>query len=147
MISPERIRRYPHFAPIDEQCLKEVAMLAEERTYETGESLFNDNEPADYLLLILDGEVSLNYTLGTGEQRTIDTLVTGDLAVWSALVEPYKTTGEGVATKPTSVVAIEAAPLRRLCEQETELGYRLMTQIARVVSQRLEGARVQLAVV
>ncbi|OHB77572.1 MAG: hypothetical protein A2W31_01560 [Planctomycetes bacterium RBG_16_64_10] len=147
MISPELLRRYPHFTPIDEESLKQLAMICSERVYEPGQILFEDHEPADYLYVIVKGEVDLHYTLGSGEQRSIDTLVDGDLIVWSALVEPYRTTASGTAVKRTEVLAIEAAPLRDLCEQNTELGYRLMTQVAKALANRLEGARVQLAAI
>jgi hypothetical protein len=63
------------------------------------------------------------------------------------LVEPYKATAVGTATKETRLARIDAAKLRLLCEKEPILGYCLMTQVARLLAHRLEGARVQLAVV
>ena len=147
MISPELLRRYTHFVGIDDENLKQLAMISEERTIPAGTVLFREGDTADHIAIIQKGEVDIQYTLGNGEQRTVDTLVEGDLLMWSALVEPYKATGLGTTTKETHIIKIDGAKLRALCEQEPLLGYRLMTQVAKMLAHRLEGARVQLAVV
>ncbi len=109
--------------------------------------MFREGDPATHLSIILKGEVNIQYTLGDGELRTVDTLVEGDLLMWSALVEPYHATAMGTTTKETHLLRIDAARLRDLCDRDPLLGYRLMTQVARLLAHRLESARVQLAVV
>lgn len=145
MISPEILRRYPCFANLSDQILKKIAVLAEEKTIPAGQRIFGEGEPAKYLYVITRGEVNIQYLLGNGELRTVDTLVDGDLLVWSAMIEPYKTTAFGTATKETQLVGIVADKLRKLCEEDPLLGYRLTTEVAKLLAHRLEGARVQLA--
>lgn len=145
MISPELLRRYPYFAGIDEECLKAVAMIAEEKFVPAGTHLFSEGDPADWLNIIVKGEVNIQYVLGSGEKRTVDTLVDGDILGFSAILEPYKYTAVGTTSKDTHLIAIQAKKLRELCDKEPLLGYRLMSQVARLLAHRLEGARVQLA--
>ena len=147
MISPELLRRYPYFAGIRDESLKQLAMIAEEKSVPAGTVMFREGDPATHLSVIIKGEVNIQYMLGNGELRTVDTLVEGDLLMWSALVEPYKATGQGTATKDTLLARIDGAKLRQLCDREPILGYRLMTKVAKLLANRLEGARVQLAVV
>ena len=147
MISPEAVRRHKCFAPVREESLKAVAMIANEVRVPQGTRLFNEGDPADSLSLIEDGEVRIQYRLADGEMRTIDTLGKGDLLGWSALVEPYKMTGAATACTDVRLIRVAAAPLRKLCESDPLLGYRLMTQVARMLADRLESARVQLAAV
>jgi CRP/FNR family transcriptional regulator, cyclic AMP receptor protein len=147
MISPEVLRRYPYFVGINDESLKQLAMIAEEKTVPADTVMFREGDPASHLSIILKGEVNIQYVLGDDELRTVDTLVEGDLLMWSALVEPYKATAIGTTTKETHLARIDAAKLRILCEQEPILGYRLMTQVAKLLAHRLDGARVQLAVV
>ena len=147
MISPEILRRYPYFASISDESLKAIAMMAEEKTVPAGTHLFGEGDPADTLNIIAKGEVDIQYVLGSGERRTVDTLVDGDLLVWSALVEPYKATAVGTTTKETRLVVIEGKRLRALCDKDPMVGYRLMTEVAKLLAHRLEGARVQLAAV
>jgi len=147
MISPEILRRYPYFASIDDESLKQLAMIAEEKSVPADSVMFREGDPASHLSVILKGEVNIQYVLGNGELRTVDTLIEGDLLMWSALVEPYRATALGTTTKPTQLVRIDAAKIRQLCEKNPMLGYRLMTQVAKLLAHRLERARVQLAVV
>jgi len=147
MISPELLRRYPYFAGVSEESLKAVAMIADEKRTPAGTQLFSEGDPADTLNIIVRGEVNIQFILGSGERRTVDTLVDGDILGWSALVEPYKYTAVGTASKEMQVVSINAKKLRELCDKDPLLGYRLMTQIAKLLAHRLEGARIQLAAI
>jgi CRP/FNR family transcriptional regulator, cyclic AMP receptor protein len=147
MISPELLRRYPYFAGVTAESLKDVAMLADEASVPAGSRLFSTGDPAQYLCIIVKGEVNIQYVLGSGELRTVDTLVDGDLLVWSALIEPFKATAEGTASKPTQLIRIKAHELRCLCDRDPLLGYRLTIEVAKLLAHRLEGARVQLAAV
>src|SRR3989339_837083 len=108
MISPEVLRRYPYFASISEDSLKAIAMMAEEKPIAAGTQLFCEGDPAESLSVIVTGQVEIQYILGNGDRRTVDTLIEGDLLMWSALVEPYKATAVGTASKPTRLVSIEA---------------------------------------
>ncbi len=147
MISPELLRGYPYFAGISEESLKAIAMMAEERNLPAGTLLFNEGDRADRLSVIVKGEVDIQYLLGNGEYRTVDTLVDGDLLCWSALIEPHKTTAVGTTRKDTRLASIQADKLRALCESDPLVGYRLVTSVAKLLADRLQGARVQLAAV
>jgi len=147
MISPEMLRRYPYFAAISDDSLKQIAMIAEEKTVPADTVMFNENDPADEFFIIVEGEVNIQYRLGSGELRTVDTLTPGDLLIWSALVEPHRTTAVGTTTKDCKLIAVDAAKLREICTADPMVGYRLVTQVARLLAHRLEGARVQLAAV
>jgi len=147
MVSPEALRRYTFFKAADEESLKDLAMFTEMKSYAPGEFLFRDAEPAEFLFVLSSGEVDIQYQFHGQEHRTVDTRVAGDLLVWSAMIHPYRTTAFGVATRETEVLAIDALKLRELCERRRELGYDLFKEIAQVTSQRLQGARVQLAAV
>jgi CRP/FNR family transcriptional regulator, cyclic AMP receptor protein len=147
MTSPEMLRRWPYFAGISDESLKAVAMIAEEKAVAAGKHLFGEGDPADAMNIIVKGEVNIEYVLGDGQHRTVDTLVDGDILGWSALVEPYKYTAVGTTTKPTQMITIHAKKLRDLCEADPQMGYQLTTQIAKLLAHRLEGARVQLAAI
>jgi CRP-like cAMP-binding protein len=147
MISPELLRRYPYFADVSETALKELAMASEEVTAKAGSRLFSEGDPAEHLYILVDGEVDLQYTLGDGQLRTVDTLVSGDLMVWSALVEPYKCTATGTVKKDSKLIAINGPKLRAQCERDHDLGYDMLISITKLLATRLEGARVQLATV
>ena len=93
MISPEVFRRYPHFAGIEDACLRELGKLSEERSFKAKEEIFSESgafvatsriyekgEEASHLMLLTEGNVDVLLTLGTGEKVVVGTLVSGDLA-------------------------------------------------------------------
>ena len=147
MISPEQLRRYPYFADVSADSLKELAMISDEMAAEGGKTLFSEGDPADAMFILVDGEVDIRYTLGDGQQRTIDTLVAGDLLVWSTLVKPHRCTATGVTRKPCKLISISGPKLRDLCQKDHDLGYRMLISVTQLLASRLEGARVQLATV
>lgn len=145
MISPELLRRYACFVGVDDEGLKRIAMISQQRSFEKGDVLFRQDEPANHLYVVTGGEVDVEYVTGSGDHASVDTLVAGDLLGWSAVVEPNHTRFAAIARKGTRVIAIDATNLRALIAEDHEMGYSLMTSVARVVSHRLEGAQVQLA--
>jgi CRP-like cAMP-binding protein len=145
MISPEQLRRYPYFANVSDHALKEVAMISDEVTAPAGRVLFTEGDRAENLYILVEGEFDLQYTLSSGERRTVDTLVAGDLIVWSALVEPYRCTATGTTRTACRLISIQGQKLRALCETDHDLGYRMLISLTTLLASRLEGARVQLA--
>jgi CRP-like cAMP-binding protein len=158
MISPETLRRYTHFAGLSEDCLKEVALISEERPFNSGDRIFEESsglrasariyekgEEATHLLILVSGEVDIVYSLADGEEVVVGTLVGGDLMAISALIPPYQLTASGIAKKDGRLIAIAASELRALCESDPVLGYRLMAATAVAIKQRLTDTRVQLA--
>jgi CRP-like cAMP-binding protein len=158
MISAEVLRRYPHFAHVADACLGEVAKLCEEREYKAGDRIFKESgsymatariyekgEEATHLLLLTEGSVDIALTLGSGEAAIVGTLVQGDLMALSALIPPYHLSATGIAKQDGKYIQIEAKPLRKLCDDNPELGYHLMQGVAKGLMTRLQDTRVELA--
>jgi len=145
MVSVELLRSFPYFAGVSTDSLRALAAIASERDFSTGEVLFREGDPAHYLYILRQGEVDVIYRLHDGLERVVDTVVGGELLGWSAIVAPHRNTATGIAREPGRAVCIDAAELRKLCQQDQALGYRLLAQVAGVLSSRLQGARIQLA--
>lgn len=147
MVTPELLRQYAHFARLAPETLQKLAGIADEQTIAANQTIFAESDPAEYLYVIVRGEVNLSCELGNGELRVVDTLVDGELVGWAAFVEPYRCRTLATAVKDTHLVRLDAAKLRGFCEADHGLGVQFLTQIARMLSSRLNSARVQLAAV
>ena len=145
MVSTDVLRDHPCFQRAADDAVRTLADNSVDLTFQAGDTLFREDQPAHHMYIVIRGEVDIQYVLNTGERRTVDTRVAGDLLLWSAVVKPFRTTANGVARTETTVVAIDAPTLRRMAEDDPDLDRRLMREIANVVSQRLQVARVQLA--
>jgi len=145
MVSVEVLRATPYFAAVSNERLRLVAAIAEERAFEAGDILFEETESATGILIVQEGEIDIVYALPDGKQCVVDTVVRGDLIGWSTLVEPFRRTATAAARTPANCIFIDAAGIRRLCEEDHTLGYRLMQKLAETLSRRLRGALVQIA--
>jgi CRP-like cAMP-binding protein len=158
MISPETLRRYPYFAGLSDEALKQVAMLAELRPFKAGQRLFEESaafkagarlyekgEEAKELMILVSGEVDMATELSGGKEAVVASLVPGDLMAESSLVEPFQLTVSGVATRDGSLIAIDAVALRELCHADAKIGFALMSQVARLLLDKLQSTQVQLA--
>lgn len=145
MISPERLRRFSYCAGCPDEVLQSMAMSAGNHSFKAGERLFTEGEKSTHLMFIEEGEVDVVYRLGDDRQVVVDTLVPGDTLSWSALVEPHVLSATAVGKKDGRLIQVDAQNLRRLCEENPAYGYRMMSEIAKVLRSRLIATRIQLA--
>jgi len=141
----QELQRYRYFAGLPESAMQELAWISSVRPFKAGERLLEEGARATHLLIVKSGQVDIVYRLGDGREVTAESAIAGEVLAWSALLEPYKLTASVVGTKDGELIALEGTKLHELCEADTWLGYQLMTEIARVLRDRLTGLRVQLA--
>ena len=147
MISPEILRRYPYFTAAQDEGLRALAMICEELAVPAGTVMYREGDKADKLYILVDGEVDIQYTLGSGELRTVDTIVPGELLMWSALVEPYKSTAVVTMRQNSKLIAVDAEKLRTYCAKDHKVANDMLLQVTKMLATRLEGARIQLATI
>jgi CRP-like cAMP-binding protein len=148
MVSIELLRRYPFFALLNDDQLKAIALVAEEKTYPKQTLLLKENTPATKLILLLEGDVDLIYS-GGGEGAISNALVgsiaPGEMLGVSSIIEPYIYISSARATVPSRVVEIDGVAVRALMQVDKMLGYGLMSNVASAVLERLKYTQVELA--
>ncbi len=154
MISPELLRRFPVFAGFSDAELKQFAMIGEERELQAGEMLYEEGKPAGTLNVITEGVFSIRVSLEYDEEgqivpggREVDVTMqtVGDVNGWSSLVEPYTMTASIVADTDGKVASFSSEEMLALCEENPELGFRIMRRVLRIVNDYLRTMQLQLA--
>lgn len=151
MISPELLRRFPFFGFLDDTQLKAVAMLAEEVEFDRDAVIFETDQPAVALYVMVEGSIDLNYKVvdrddpKIAKEFFISELNPGDIFGLSALLDPYRHTMTAKALAPSKVIRIEATGLRALSELDVKLQAGLMKAAAKAAMDRLHDTRIQLA--
>lgn len=114
-----------------------IASICEERQYQMGDVLFEENSRGDELFVIASGEIEIQVnpaTIGGDEiigPQTIATLRRGQSFGEVALVdEGLRSASARCSQHETSLVVIPRGKLMDLCEEHPELGYRLMRNLA-----------------
>lgn len=141
----EALSKYLDASDVKEETIKAIAEISCMKQFVADEIVFREDEASDHLYIVTEGQVDVQYLLPSGKRLTVDTLCPGDFLVWSAIVKPHTTSSIGICRVKSEVVAIEAISLRAICEQDPRFGYRLTSQLARVIRRRLQAARMQLA--
>ncbi len=132
------------FAGMQPSHLEIIAGCAQNQHADPDTLLLRDGEPANVFYLIRRGTVALEVHAAGRGSLLIETLHPGDTVGWSWLFPPYRWQLDGRTREPCDLVAFDAACLRRKCEEDYELGYKLMRRFTANLFERLQATRLQL---
>lgn len=150
MVSTELLRRYPFFAGLTDDQLRELAMITEESEIQEGDTLFPGESGADFLYLLQDGSVELHYIvvdergMETPQDFLVGIINPGEVFGISVLIKPFNYTASAVANRSGSVLQMDGLKLRALCEADSDLYITLLERISSTALQRLKDTRMQL---
>ncbi|MBZ0290599.1 MAG: cyclic nucleotide-binding domain-containing protein [Anaerolineae bacterium] len=130
--------------------LELVASICNERHYQAGDNVFEENTPGDELYVIASGEVEiqLNPSLlgkeNTGGAQTITTLRRGQSFGEVSLVdEGLRSAGARCSQQDTRLIVIPREKLMLLCDTYPQLGYRLMRNLAADLAMKIRNTDLQ----
>lgn len=128
------------FYELPKEHLEKLAAVCQEVTFDkAGQVIVHENSPSDELYIIVKGKVDIEVDpsmLGAEAPdspgpATIATLRRGQTFGEIGLVDRgLRSASVRVAAKGTQVLTISREDLLRLCDEDYELGYRLMRNIA-----------------
>lgn len=141
----ETIDQFDLFSDLPQEALDTIARLAIPSDYRIGEKLFQEDEDAEFLFLLLLGRVALEKRVqlgrtGTPRQATINVVGPGNTVGWSSLVPPYNYTSTGVCVEACEALAIRGEELRAYLDEDAEIGARIYHRVASIVRSRMADA-------
>lgn len=139
------------FYEFTETQLELVASICEERHYQAGDMVFEENTLGDELYIIASGEVEiqLNPSLLGKEShvntpQTIATLRRGQSFGEVSLVdEGRRSAGARCSQQSTRLVVIPREKLMVMCDTYPQLGYRLMRNLAADLAMKMRNTDLQ----
>ena len=131
------------FSPDQAETLSRLATQVE---FRSGETIFCQREVADGFYLIEKGEISLEYEVPGKRRVKIQNIGTGELLGLSWLFEPYRWEFSATAISDGTAKFFRASEVRKQCDQDAKLGYKLLEEVARVLTKRLQATRHKLLV-
>ena len=134
----------PFLKGLSEAHIKLFSDCARDVTFEAGQTIIKQGDPAEKFYLIRHGRVAVQiYAEGKGA-LTIETLQEGDVLGWSWIVAPHNWRFDAKAMVLTRAVGFDARCVRDKCEKNHDVGYELMKRFTNVIAERLEATRFQL---
>jgi CRP/FNR family cyclic AMP-dependent transcriptional regulator len=104
--------------------------------------LFEEGDPPDDVLFVLDGRVTL--TMGTGPgASSVMSIGPSEILGWSSLLARRRV-ARAVVTQAATLVRVSASAVLELCERDPRVGYVVMAQAFEQVADRLVDTRMQL---
>jgi CRP/FNR family transcriptional activator FtrB len=123
---PDLFRMVPMFAALDADLLKQLAAMAEVNELAAGSELCRQGAPAEYLHILLTGQVTLSGTTPDGASAVVEVLSPPGHFVLAAVLTqmPYLMTAQ--ALTPVRLLRLDAAALRALLAQAPPLALKLL---------------------
>jgi CRP/FNR family cyclic AMP-dependent transcriptional regulator len=141
------LREVDIFQDLSESQLERVAQICDERVCDIGAVIFKENTASDELYIIADGMVDIRVDpsiLGIPSQAdstTITTLRRGQIFGEVALVDQgLRSASARCADNNTKLLVINRDDLISLCDQDFQMGYVLMRNIAADLSFKIRSA-------
>lgn len=132
------------FQLLEAEDRRQLQQIAIRRHYAEGEQIFGEHERAYGICILIQGRVALQLELGGNRRLTVGTVEAGEMFAWSGLVPPFTFSSGARALTDCEIAVLKSEDLRRLFEQNTGLGFRVMQQVAELVSERLRDTELQL---
>ena len=135
---------FPLIIDIGEKYIDVITQNSSIVRFNPGDSIIHAGDPADRFYLIRHGEVAIETYAPERGPIVVQTVGEGEMIGWSWFIPPYKWHFDARAVELTRAISIEAQPLRELCEEDKELGFRVNRYVSQIIGQRMEATRMQL---
>jgi CRP/FNR family transcriptional regulator, cyclic AMP receptor protein len=122
----EALADVPLFAGLSKRHLRNIAKLGEEQEFETGATLAEEGAPGDTFHVLLEGEAKV-----TRGGRRLNRLIPWDFFGEIALIDGGPRTASVVAETPVRTLTIDRAKFRKMLEEDTSIGVKMLEELAR----------------
>jgi len=99
--------------------------------------IFEQGMIADFLYILLDGEVVVNFKPYDGPQLMVARISPGGVFGWSSILGRQVYTSVAIATVSSSAIRVRGDELRCLCEKNPQTGLVILEKLAGVIAERL----------
>jgi CRP/FNR family transcriptional regulator, cyclic AMP receptor protein len=129
------IKEIELFKGIDHEVMNAIADICSEKTYSKGTVIFEKDEKANRLYILVEGTVKLRITNGGTITYTLSD--PGDIFGWSCMVESGRYTASGVCATDLKVMEIKREALDKIFNLHPHSGIMILKRLAGVFSKRI----------
>ncbi len=134
----EALKCNPLFKDFSEEVLERFVSTAEKRSYTAGDLIFAETTTSDEIFVVLDGEVDVEVALANADRNfEIVTLGVGEILGEVSFIEEGERSATATAKTDVKLLVWRFTSWRTICEEDYEVGYKLVLGISRVLCRRL----------
>jgi signal transduction histidine kinase len=141
----ERLSNSEVFRVLPEKDLQAISEFCTEETYQDGQVVFVEGEPADMMLVVDRGKLAIEKKIQMGRQSTprnatIAYVSPNQVAGFSTIASPHFHSASVIAIEPTRVCVINGEKLRNYLDRNHKAGHLVLGEIAGLVRGRYQSA-------
>ena len=140
----DQLSNLKFFSEFDELITEKIINRSEVKEFIVKDMIFEEYQELSELYILIKGKVVLGIHTPKKGRINLNTIHPGQIFSWSAMFPPHISTAYAMATEPVQVLAIRAAKMKQMIEENPSFGYTFMRIIGHTLSQRLADTRFQL---
>ena len=123
------------FRGLTQRQIDQVAAVCEMQQFEIGHQVYRIGEQAKAVYVLVDGTVRMTIGFGGRNAKAGDIVRRGDVFGWAALTPSCnQRISTASCLSPCDILAVDGVGLMNLMELDHTLGYRLTTQLTRLIT-------------
>jgi CRP/FNR family transcriptional regulator, cyclic AMP receptor protein len=105
--------------------------------------IFDQGEPAEFLYVVVVGEVVVNFKPDDGPSLIVARIKPGGVVGWSAALGSRLYTSGAICSTYTQMLRVRGSDLRRVCDDYPETGNLILNRLAEVIALRVSNTHEQ----
>ncbi|MBU2509802.1 cyclic nucleotide-binding domain-containing protein [bacterium] len=131
--------------PFDHSILEKISDIASVESFQKGDFLYKEGDPAVKLFSIIEGKVGIEVQKSSSSTYRVEDLCQGNTTGISSLVDDdeKKHLFSAHVLAPTKTLVWRAEDLEKLFETNPKIGFTFMKRIAKILKRRLSIKNIQ----
>lgn len=131
------LKRFACFEDLTDEQVKAIAEISNSVCYMKDHTLFQEGDEAQWLYLLIDGDVGVYYSHPETGEAWVDAVSSDEVLGCSGLVPPHHYTATEKCLSDIEVLEINMEDLRDLIEEDPQLGLKLQEHIIKTLNNRI----------
>lgn len=131
------------FDGIKEDDLQKLSPYFEREIFNAGQFIFKQNANAEFLYLLCEGSVVINYKPEDGPVMKVADIHSGGVFGWSAAMGNVSYTSGAICAEDSITLKMRGSDLQILCNKYPDLGKIISDRLAAVISERWQNRQPQ----
>src|SRR5450759_4077206 len=140
------LEKYIHLAFFSGLSIADIQLLMPlfaPQTWVAGTVVFDQGDCAEYLYLVVKGELTIRYKPEDGPIMNLTHIQPGGIFGWSAAMGNPTYTSGAVCALDSEVLRIRGTDMRMLFEKHPELGKVILNRLSAIIAERQRGQQCQ----
>jgi len=130
----EQLPLFKGLSPTQMEFMRSLFIACQDRE---GSVLFNQGGMADYLYVVVDGEIDIRYKPDDGPELTVTKVRSGGVLGWSAVLGNQVYSSSAICLTDCIMLRVHSNALHELCVKHPETGSIIVERLAAVIAKRI----------